>query len=139
RISSLTSRAMSLIVLFLLDSAISRDTLSSACPTHFMTHRSLPLLMTQRIDQQSAAPNSPLKLTVRRRFSRRPSRLPRLEFARRRAACTGIIGCAASGAPLDAGRHAAARNLTSGRWADEAHRSSYLNPPSVATQMPPSF
>src|SRR5205823_5785445 len=35
------------------------------------------------------------------RFSRRPSRLPHLEFARRRATCTGIIGCAASGAPLD--------------------------------------
>src|SRR5437762_7267779 len=47
------------------------------------------------------APNSALKLTVRRRFSRRPSRLPHLEFARRRATCTGIIGCAASGAPLD--------------------------------------
>src|SRR5205814_6555865 len=59
--------------------------------------------------------NSPLKLTVRRRFSRRPSRLPRLEFARRRATCTGIIGCAASGAPLDAGRRPAARNLTSRR------------------------
>src|SRR5438477_5084271 len=37
-------------------------------------------------------PNSALKLTVRHRFSRRPSRLPRLEFARRRATCTGIIG-----------------------------------------------
>ena len=60
-------------------------------------------------------PNSSLKLTVRRRFSRRPSRLPRLEFARRRATCTGIIGCAASGAPLDAGRRPAARNLTSRR------------------------
>src|SRR5205814_10697892 len=63
--------------------------------------------------------NSALKLTVRRRFSRRPSRLPYLEFARRRATCTGIIGCAASGAPLDAGRPPAARNLTSRRWADE--------------------
>src|SRR5216110_1930157 len=62
--------------------------------------------------------NSALKLTVRRRFSRRPSRLLRLEFARRRATCIGIIGCAASGAPLDAGRPPAARNLTSRRWAD---------------------
>src|SRR5437762_13534570 len=73
--------------------------------------------------QHSAAPevalsNSPLKLTVRRRFSRRPSRLPCLEFARLRATCTGIIGCAATGAPLDAGRPPAARNLTSRRWAD---------------------
>src|SRR5438045_9219406 len=63
-------------------------------------------------------PNSALKLTVRLSFSRRPSRLPRLEFARRRATCTGIIGCAASGAPLNAGRPPAARNLTSRRWAD---------------------
>src|SRR5438477_12986842 len=62
--------------------------------------------------------NSALKLTVRHRFFRRPSRLLRLEFARRRATCTGIIGCAASGAPLDAGRRPAARNLTSRRWAD---------------------
>src|SRR5438034_11008877 len=67
-------------------------------------------------------PNSALKLTVRPRISRRPSRLPRLEFARRRATCTGIIGCAASGAPLDAGRRPAARNLTSGRWADWRRR-----------------
>ena len=67
-------------------------------------------------------PNSALKLTVRRPFSRRPSRLPRLEFARCRAACTGIIGCAASGAPLDADRLPAARNLTSRRWDDtESH------------------
>src|SRR5207248_1399376 len=66
--------------------------------------------------------NSALKLTVRPRISRRPSRLPRLEFARRRATCTGIIGCAASGAPLDAGRPPAARNLTSRRWDDtESH------------------
>src|SRR5437764_15372843 len=72
-------------------------------------------------------PNSALKLTVRPRFSRRPSRLPRLEFARRRATCTGIIGCAASGAPLDAGRPPAARNLTSRRWADEKRR-----PPTAA-------
>ena len=63
-----------------------------------------------------------MKLTVRPRFFRRPSRLRRLEFARRRATCTGIIGCAASGAPLDAGRHLAARNLTSRRWDDtESH------------------
>src|SRR5436190_21047986 len=63
--------------------------------------------------------NSSLKLTVRLRFSRRPSRLRHLEFARRRATCRGIIGCAASGAPLEAGRCPAARNLTSGRWADD--------------------
>ena len=66
--------------------------------------------------------NSPLKLTVRLCFSRRPSRLRRLEFARRRATCTGIIGCAASGAPLDAVRPKAARSLMSGRWDDtESH------------------
>src|SRR5438094_54669 len=74
-----------------------------------------------RVDQQVALrraivltrANSALKLTVRRCFSRRPSRLPCLEFARRRATCTGNIVCAASGAPLDAGRLPAARNLTS--------------------------
>src|SRR5438067_13427689 len=82
--------------------------------------------------QHSGAPgvalsNSSLKLTVRPRFSRRPSRLPRLEFARRRATCTGIIGCAASGAPLDAGRHPAARNLTSRRWADWLPSSGFVD------------
>src|SRR5256886_3401704 len=78
---------------------------SATCSRH---HRKMPA-------------NSSLKLTVRPRFSRRRSRLPRLEFARRRATCTGIIGCAASGARRDAGRHPAARNLTSRRWAD-CHR-----------------
>jgi len=49
-----------------------------------------------------ARANSALKLASRRSCSRRPSRLRHVEFARRRAACTGNIVCAASGAPLEA-------------------------------------
>src|SRR5204863_2542959 len=88
-------------------------------PTSMKTLRS-QVFSAVRLRRLSVAANSSLKLTVRLRLSRRPSRLPRLEFARRRATCTGIIGCAASGAPLDTGRPPAARNLTSGRWADDS-------------------
>src|SRR5262249_4001666 len=40
------------------------------------------------------------------------------DFVRRRAACTGIIGCAASGAPLEASRPWAACSLRASRWDD---------------------
>ena len=72
----------------------------------------------RNVTVRRARPNSALKLTVRRRLARRPSHLSHLIYARRRAACKGIIGVAASGAPLDAGHRRTARNLTSRRWDD---------------------